>query len=103
MLTIGQLVLAMRSVWTSVLAGVLLLFQEVADMKLEITRALFLVLSLGAVGAAVAAWQEPGPKVVGSMARCTAPVIAPSVSVQPSRNDLLLLMFGLSQGMRASS
>ncbi len=72
-------------------------------MKLEITRALFLVLSLGTVGAAVAAWQEPGLKVVGSVARCAAPVSTPSVSVQPSRNDLLLLMFGLSQGMRASS
>lgn len=71
-------------------------------MKLEITRALFLVLSLGAMGAAVAAWQEPGLKVVGSTARCSAPVSTPVASVQPSRNDLLLLMFGLSQGMRAA-
>ena len=72
-------------------------------MKLEITRALFLVLSLGTVGAAVAAWQEPGLKVVSSVTRCSAPVSSPALSAQPSQDDLLLLMFGLSQGMRAPS
>ena len=72
-------------------------------MKLETTRALFLVLSLGTLGAAVAAWQEPGLKVVGSAARCAVPVSTPDLAVQPAQNDLLLLMFGLSQSMRAAS
>ncbi|WP_191831021.1 hypothetical protein [Pseudomonas fluorescens] len=73
-------------------------------MKLEIARGLFLVAALAAATAAVAAWEEPGPEVLShtaNAAQCPLPrLIKPQVEAKPD-HDLLLLLFGLSQGGRA--
>ncbi|MCY1265158.1 hypothetical protein D9M68_413840 [compost metagenome] len=71
-------------------------------MKLEVTRALFLVGALGLASLAVAAWHEPSPAVVSvnGLGYCPLPPNARvKADVQPDRN-LLLFMFGLSQGLR---
>ncbi|MGH8382661.1 hypothetical protein [Pseudomonas sp.] len=73
-------------------------------MKLEIARGLFLVAALAVATAAVAAWEEPGPVVLSHFdkaAQCPLPrLIKPQVDAKPD-HDLLLLLFGLSQGGRA--
>ena len=72
-------------------------------MKLEFTRALFLVGALGLASLAVAAWHEPSPSVVSlnGLGYCPLPPKARlKAQVQPDQ-DLLLFMFGLSQGLRA--
>lgn len=73
-------------------------------MKLEIARGLFLVVALAVATVAVAAWEEPGPQVFSHTdkgAQCPLPrLIKPQVDAKPD-HDLLLLLFGLSQGGRA--
>ncbi len=75
-------------------------------MKLEIARGLFLVGALGVASLAAAAWHEPEFAVVdGSegLSHCPAPLKARAKlhnQLQPDQ-DLLLLMFGLSQGLRS--
>ncbi|WP_150784520.1 hypothetical protein [Pseudomonas fluorescens] len=75
-------------------------------MKLEIARGLFLVGALAVASLALAVWEQPRPQVLSSMngdARCPMPRVAKAaVATQPDR-DLLLLMFGLSQGLRPQS
>lgn len=75
-------------------------------MKLEIARGLFLLAALAVATVAVAAWEEPGPVVFSPSAQsgqCPLPrLIKPQVQATPD-HDLLLLMFGLSQGVRAQS
>ncbi len=70
-------------------------------MKLEIVRGLFLVGALGVATLAVAAWHEPGPEVLSAqsgLGLCPVPANAKvKMQVRPDQ-DLLLLMFGLSQG-----
>ncbi|MBM7061649.1 hypothetical protein JQX08_13130 [Pseudomonas sp. UL073] len=72
-------------------------------MKLEIARGLFLVGALGVASLAAAAWHEPGPQVLSTASlskHCPTPV--QSRSVLPAGQvdgNLLLLMFGLSQGV----
>ncbi|WP_137818093.1 hypothetical protein [Pseudomonas sp. 2FG] len=70
-------------------------------MKLEIARGLFLVGALGVASLAVAAWHEPGPEVLSAasgLGHCPVPANAKAkVQLRPDQ-DLLLLMFGLSQG-----
>ncbi|MDD1015308.1 MULTISPECIES: hypothetical protein [Pseudomonas] len=74
-------------------------------MKLEIARGLFLLVALGVATAAVAAWEEPRPQIFSKIdagAQCPLPrVLKPQVDAKPD-HDLLLLLFGLSQGVRAS-
>jgi len=71
-------------------------------MKLEIARGLFLVGALGVASLAAAAWHEPSPGVLSAkngLDYCPLPPNARAdVQVQPSQ-DLLLLVFGLSQGL----
>ncbi|MDE3736816.1 MULTISPECIES: hypothetical protein [Pseudomonas] len=72
-------------------------------MKLEVTRALFLVGALGVASLAVAAWHEPTPSVVSvnGLGYCPLPPNARlKAQVQPDEN-LLLFMVGLSQGLRS--
>lgn len=73
-------------------------------MKLELARGLFLIGALAVASVAMAAWEEPGTKVLSSQQgqkHCFLPRIAKTQdSAQPS-NDLLLLMFGLAQGTGA--
>ncbi|WP_459732593.1 hypothetical protein [Pseudomonas sp. MHK4] len=75
-------------------------------MKLEVARGLFLVGALAVASLAVAAWEQPRPQVLSSVhsdAHCPLPRVArSSVATQPD-HDLLLFMFGLSQGLRPQS
>ncbi|MGW8462725.1 hypothetical protein [Pseudomonas sp. GL-B-19] len=75
-------------------------------MKLEIARGLFLIGALAVASLAVAAWEQPRTQVLSSVsgdAHCPIPrAIKASTAAQPD-HDLLLLMFGLVQGMRPQS
>ncbi|MEX3773561.1 hypothetical protein [Pseudomonas sp. MYb118] len=75
-------------------------------MKLEIARGLFLVGALAVASLAVAAWEQPRTQVLSSVngdEQCPMPRVAKaSVAAQPD-HDLLLFMFGLSQGLRPQS
>jgi len=70
-------------------------------MKLEMARGLFILGALAVASVAMAAWEEPGTKVLSAQhgqGHCPLPRVAKvQDSVQPS-HDLLLLMFGLAQG-----
>ncbi|MDH1262185.1 MULTISPECIES: hypothetical protein [unclassified Pseudomonas] len=70
-------------------------------MKLEIARGLFLVTALGVASIAAAAWHEPQPGVLTHEDRsyCPMPPVAKVSEQMRPDQDLLLLMFGLSQGM----
>ncbi|MCX5511177.1 hypothetical protein [Pseudomonas sp. BJa3] len=73
-------------------------------MKLEIARALFLVAALAVTTAAAAAWEQPRPMVfskAGKGGQCPLPrvVKADQAQAQPD-HDLLLFLFGMSQGLR---
>jgi hypothetical protein len=70
-------------------------------MKLELARGLFVLGALAIASVAMAAWEEPGTKVLSARhgeGHCPLPRVAKTQdSAQPS-HDLLLLMFGLAQG-----
>lgn len=68
-------------------------------MKRYIGRGLFLVAAMGVTSLAVAAWQEPRLQVLSVDNRlCPLPANMPArVQVSPDQ-DLLLFLFGLSQG-----
>ncbi|QHC97393.1 MULTISPECIES: hypothetical protein [Pseudomonas] len=75
-------------------------------MKLEIARGLFLVGALAVASLAVAAWEQPRMQVVGASvddAHCAVPRVAKAAVATKPDHDLLLFMFGLSQGMRPQS
>ncbi|MDG9883270.1 hypothetical protein CSV86_000820 [Pseudomonas putida CSV86] len=70
-------------------------------MKLEIARSVFLLAALATATVAVAAWEQPRPGVISASTHCPLPRAAkPQVQVQPD-HDLLLFLFGMSQGLRA--
>jgi len=76
-------------------------------MKLEITRGLILVGALGVATLAAAAWHEPGPSVIsgsGGLDSCPMPANLRAKQqhqdVRPD-DDLLLFLFGMSQGSKA--
>jgi hypothetical protein len=74
-------------------------------MKLEVARGLFLLGALAVASLAVAAWEQPRTQVLssGSGDYCPLPRVAKaSVATQPD-HDLLLFMFGLTQGLRPQS
>ncbi|MDD2053794.1 hypothetical protein NPS46_14680 [Pseudomonas putida] len=76
-------------------------------MKLETARTLFLVGGLVVTSLAVAAWEQPRMQVLSAVQaadqHCPLPRVArTSVAVKPD-HDLLLFMFGLSQGLRPQS
>ncbi|MHC6224187.1 hypothetical protein ACYU03_05310 [Pseudomonas sp. X10] len=72
-------------------------------MKREIARGLFLLVALAVATVAVAAWEEPRPVVFSKAeagGQCPLPrVMKQQVSAQPDQ-DLLLFLFGMSQGLR---
>jgi len=75
-------------------------------MKLEIARGFFLIGALAVASLAVAAWEQPRTQVIGAEhSDCPLPRAKPAVASDASRpdHDLLLFMFGLSQGMRPQS
>jgi hypothetical protein len=75
-------------------------------MKLEVARGLFLLGALAVASLAVAAWEQPRMQVLSSVhgdGHCPLPRVAKaSVATHPD-HDLLLFMFGLSQGLRPQS
>ena len=75
-------------------------------MKLEIARGLFLVGALGIAALALVAWEQPRTQVLSAVqsgGQCLLPRVAKaSVAVNPD-HELLLFMFGMSQGMRPQS
>ncbi|MFW9267412.1 hypothetical protein [Pseudomonas sp. NR3] len=75
-------------------------------MKVEIARGLFLIGALAVTSMAVAVWEQPRSQILSAStvgAHCPVPRIAKaSEAIQPD-NDLLLFMFGLSQGMKPQS
>ncbi|KAF1054028.1 MAG: hypothetical protein GAK43_01088 [Stenotrophomonas maltophilia] len=75
--------------------------QRVTNMKLEITRGLLLVGALGVCTLAAAAWREPGSTVVGALehgSECRVPLNAQTRQDVRPDHDLLLFLFGMSQG-----
>lgn len=72
-------------------------------MKLEIARGLFLVGALSVASLAAAAWQEATPLVINEnlAGYCLVPPQEHSANAVSPDQDLLLFMFGLSQGLRS--
>ena len=72
-------------------------------MKREIARSLFLLAALAIAGVAFAAWEQPVTQVLSSTqngAHCPLPrAVKVAVATRPD-HDLLLFMFGMSQGLR---
>ncbi|KGF63373.1 MULTISPECIES: hypothetical protein [Pseudomonas] len=70
-------------------------------MKLEMARGLFLVGALGVTSIAMAAWEQPGPRILSAVhgeGHCPLPRVAKVSDAARPDHDLLLLMFGLAQG-----
>ncbi|MFI8480021.1 hypothetical protein ACIGCM_05550 [Pseudomonas sp. NPDC078700] len=71
-------------------------------MKLEIARGLFLVGALGVTSMAFAAWNQDSPQIISGFSQgyCPMPVSQrPDPQTKPD-HDLLLFMFGMSQGLK---
>jgi hypothetical protein len=73
-------------------------------MKLEIARGLFLLGALGIASLALAVWEQPRTQVLSAVhGQCLLPRVAKmSIPAKPD-HELLLFMFGMSQGMRPQS
>ncbi len=70
-------------------------------MKLELARGLFVVGALAVASVALAAWEEPGTKILSAQhgeGHCPLPRVAKVEQAVKPDHDLLLLMFGLAQG-----
>ena len=75
-------------------------------MKLEIARGVFLVGALGVAALALAAWEQPRTQVLSasqSSGQCLLPRVAKANVAAKPDHELLLFMFGMSQGMRPQS
>jgi hypothetical protein len=72
-------------------------------MKLEIARGLFLVGALGIASLALTLWEQPGPRILSAQHgedRCLLPRVAKVQESMRPDHDLLLLIYGLAQGMK---
>ena len=72
-------------------------------MKREIARGLFLLGALAIASVAMAAWEQPRLQVLSSTTSgclCPLPRIAKVETIARPDHDLLLFMFGMSQGLR---
>lgn len=75
-------------------------------MKREIARGLFLLAALAIASVALAAWEQPVTQVLSGVhngAHCPIPRVAKVATVVKPDHDLLLFMFGMSQGLRPQS
>lgn len=75
-------------------------------MKREIARGLFLLAALAVASVALAAWEQPVTQVLSGVhndAHCPLPRAAKVAAVAKPDHDLLLFMFGMSQGLRPQS
>lgn len=72
-------------------------------MKLEIARGLFIAGALGMTSLCATIWNEPAAKVIARSTLgdyCPVPRLErSSISAMQPDQDLLLLMYGLSQSM----
>ncbi len=75
-------------------------------MKLEIARGIFLAGALAVASLALVVWEQPRTQVLSAAqgdAHCPLPRVAKvSTAVKPD-HDLLLFMFGMSQGLKPQS
>lgn len=72
-------------------------------MKLDIARAFFVVGALGVTSLAFAALKQPGTQVLMETGRyCHIPYIARAHVQSRPDHELLLFIFGMAQGVRAS-
>ncbi|WP_407312078.1 hypothetical protein [Pseudomonas sp. nanlin1] len=73
-------------------------------MNLQVARGLFFLAALGVATVAAAAWEQPRSGVIGTEhgeGNCALPKPArPPISAHPDR-EFMLLMLGLSQGVRS--
>ncbi|MFJ2363061.1 hypothetical protein ACIPIN_04945 [Pseudomonas sp. NPDC087697] len=76
-------------------------------MKLEIARGLFMAGALAVVSLAVVSLEQPRTQVLGTMhagTHCPLPrVVKSSVAAHSDNDELLLFMFGMTQGMKHQS
>ncbi|RON09501.1 hypothetical protein BK659_11290 [Pseudomonas brassicacearum] len=76
-------------------------------MKLEFARGLFMAGALAVVSLAVVGLEQPRTKILSAMSggtHCPLPRAAKSSVVTHTDNDeLLLFMFGMTQGMKRQS
>lgn len=72
-------------------------------MRREIARSLFLLVALAIASVALAAWEQPRLEVFSSASTggaCPLPRIAKVAPVVKPDHDLLLFMFGMTQGLK---
>jgi len=72
-------------------------------MKGEIARGLFLLGARAIASVAMAAWEQPRLQVLSSTtsgSQCPLPRVAKVETIARPDHDLLLFMFGMSQGLR---
>ena len=72
-------------------------------MRREIARSLFLLGALAIAGVALAAWEQPVTQVLSTAqagAHCPLPRAVKVAVVAKPDHDLLLFMFGMTQGLR---
>ncbi|KAF0865079.1 hypothetical protein [Pseudomonas sp. LD120] len=74
-------------------------------MKLEIARGLFLAGALAVASLAVVVWEEPRTQVLSAAQgdHCPLPRVAKASAVARPDHDLLLFMFGMTQGLKPQS
>jgi hypothetical protein len=75
-------------------------------VKLEIARALFITAALGVSAVAATAWAEPVPQVLSGLTAhtdCAVPANVRNKMLAQARpdQDLLLVLFGLSQALKS--
>ena len=78
--------------------------QRVTVMKREIARGLFLLGTLAIASVALAAWEQPVTQVLsgaGGGDSCPLPRVAKVSRAATPDHDLLLFMFGMTQGMKS--
>ncbi|MGZ0782694.1 hypothetical protein DNK59_01995 [Pseudomonas sp. TKO26] len=74
-------------------------------MKLEIARGVFLAGALAVASLALVVWEQPRTQVLSAVQgeHCPLPRVAKSTTAARPDHDLLLFMFGMSQGLKPQS
>ncbi|AZC26439.1 MULTISPECIES: hypothetical protein [Pseudomonas] len=75
-------------------------------MKLEIARGMFLAGALAVASLALVVWEQPRTQVLSTAqggAHCPVPRVAKVATAAKPDHDLLLFMFGMSQGLKPQS
>lgn len=75
-------------------------------MKLEIARGIFLAGALAVASLALVVWEQPRTQVLSTAqggGHCPLPRVAKVATAAKPDHDLLLFMFGMSQGLKPQS